>query len=733
MQDITFLLSIGLGLLAWPAGFAVAAEPDPQSSSTATDLYGDPLPEHAILRLGTVRFHHQSFVQDVAFSPDGRTLASSGGNQDTDIALWEMPSGRLRRRLSVPAKDNYWPWTNALVFSPDGEKLLTADVRGALHLWNIAAGNELYSIEAHPKSHGATAVAFSADGEWFASGGEDGVVRVWSTDGGRELLSFDTLPQAVQFANAYRGVVPAGSIAALAFSPDGRFLSAGIGENTGRSRIGKIRVWDLESNQPVRSIGKSSGLLSSLIYTPDGKQLISGENVTVPREKLDTPYPALEAQIVKLRMWNAATGDMEREFATPHQEPGMGTLATSNDGKTLVAGYENKILVWDVTSATVRRSIDVPKWRGGRGLAISPDGKIVCAPLDNTLGLWNTATGESLLAEVPSHTSYVNGVVYLAGGDSIVTAGGDTVRAWNAATGRQKWSRRFGGNAFVNSLAASPDGALVAAGGQTEHGDTAVRIYDAATGEERHVFPMFKKKWYAMHVRGLTFAPNGRTLAVVRDRPKQSNTYDLDVFDAQTGEHLKEIACGFFGNVRPVAFTQDARSLYTFDPQEAVVSKWDLTTGEQRKLFTALKPLVAPADGKQKKPFVADLAFSPDLKTLITSQGRELIVWDIASGQAIATIPADTTEHGGNIVLSQDGRWLAMTDLLYAGDPGSDALRVFDLSSRRLIAKFDSAHGRPSSFAFSPNGQRLASGMSDGTALVWDVVRATNKPQPSSP
>lgn len=735
MQVTTFLLSIGLAVTAWPAGFAVAVEPDPRSPSTATDLYGDPLPEQAILRLGTVRFHHQSFVRDVAFSPDGRTLASSGGNQDTDIALWEMPSGRLRRRLRVPAKDNYWPWTNAMVFSPDGKKLLTADVRGTLHLWNVAAGDELYSIDAHPKSHGATAVAFSADGQWFASGGEDGVVRVWSTDGGRELLSFDTLPQAPErFGGVVNiGVVPAGSIAALAFSPDGRFLAAGIGEDSGGSRAGKIRVWDLESNQPVSSIGKPSGFLSSLVYAPDGKHLISGENVTVPREKLDTSYDYLQAQVVKLRMWNAATGDMERELATPHQEPGLGTLATSNDGNTLVAGYEDKILVWDVPSATVRRSIDVPKWRGGRGLAISPNGKIVCAPLGNTLGLWSAATGESLLTEVPSHTSYVNGVAYLADGDGIVTAGGDTVRVWNAATGRQKWSRRFGGNAFVNSLAASPDGTLVAAGGQTEHGETAVRIYDAATGEERHLFPMFKKKWYVMHVRELTFAPDGRTLAVVRDRLKQSNTYDLDVFDAQTGKHLKEIACGFFGNVRPVAFTAEARSLYTFDPQEAVVSKWDLTTGEQRKLFTALKPLAAAADGKQKKPFVADLAFSPDVKTLITSQGRELIVWDIATGQAIATIAADATEHGGNIALSKDGRWLAMTDLLYAGDPGSDALRVFDLSSRRLVAKFDSAHGRPSSFAFSPDGKRLASGMSDGTALVWDVEKATKKPQPGSP
>lgn len=697
---------------------APAAEP-------ATDLHGDPLPPHALLRLGTTRLHHQSFMHDAAFSPDGRMLASAASNQDTSITLWEVPSGRLLHRLIVTSIDQYWPWTNALAFSPDGQKLATVDNRGRLHVWNVSTGAELYSIEAHPGNHGATAVAFSDDGKWLASGGSDGAVRISSTEGGHELLSFDTLPPTQRLGGGgYQGIFPPGCVAALSFSPDGNYLAIGIAQQLVRTRIGKTLVWDVHRNQPVRWLDEPEGFLSSLAYTPDGKQLLSGGNSTVPREKLGKPYPYLEAHVVKLRVWDPAGGQMIRQFTTPEKEPGLGAIALSRDGRILATGYDQKILVWDFDSGSILRSIEVPKWRGGRSLAISPDGRVVCAPLDNTLGLWSTATGESLLADAPSHTSFVNAVGYVSGGNAIVTSGDATVRVWDATTGRQKWSQRFGGDAYVNALAVSPDGMLIAAGGQTEQGEAGLRVYQSATGEVKYFIPMFRKKWYANHVHALAFAPDGRTLAVVRDRPKQSNTYDMDILDVETGKCLKEVACGFFAGVRPMAFTADGGSLYTIGHQDAIVNTWDLSTGAPRKLFTAIKPPADAPENKLQRPFVADVAFTPDLKTLIASQGRELVFWDLARGEVTATLPADGTEHGGNIVLSKDGRWLAMTDLNYGGDPGSDAVRLFDVKSRRLVAKLDSGQGRPSAFAFSPDGTRLLTGMSDGTALVWDLAAA---------
>ncbi|HEX5447128.1 MAG TPA: hypothetical protein VFW87_25150 [Pirellulales bacterium] len=68
-----------------------------------------------------------------------------------------------------------------------------------------------------------------------------------------------------------------------------------------------------------------------------------------------------------------------------------------------------------------------------------------------------------------------------------------------------------------------------------------------------------------------------------------------------------------------------------------------------------------------------------------------------------------------------------MSDLLYADDPGADAIRLFDLREKRLVSTFETTQGRPSSFAFSPDAVRLVTGMSDGAALVWDLSGETSK------
>lgn len=423
---------------------------------------------------------------------------------------------------------------------------------------------------------------------------------------------------------------------------------------------------------------------------------------------------------------------MVGQMATPGNEAGLGMLALSHDGRTLAAGYNNKILIWDVETATVRREIGVPKWSGGRGLAISPDGQAVCAPLDNTIGLWSTATGESLAPQTESHTN-INAVAYTSDGRWLVTGGDTTVRLWDAATGRQKWCRSFGPEAYVSAIGVSPDGSLVAVGGQPDNGEAGVWILRMSTGDEIQFIPMFEKRFYQRRVRGLQFSRDGKLLAVSRQQPKNYNANDIDLFEVAGGKKRVEIATGFDRWTDAMAFSHDKKLLYAVD-QNAVVGVWDTTTGQRRRQFTALKPPREMPGVKPQKPWIADAVFAPDLKTLITSQNRDLVVWEVERGEAIATLPAEGTDKGGGLALSQDGRLLAITDVLYAGDPGSDAVRIFDLPSGRRVSTFQADAGRPSAFAFSPDGRRLVTGMSDGTALVWDLAAAAADEQaPGTP
>lgn len=714
---------------------ASAAEPGGVAAATSwTDLYGDPLPAHAIMRLGTTRLHHHAFVAAAAFPSGGRLLASAAGNLDTAIALWQLPSGQLLRRLTARSQDKHPPWTSALAFSHDGKKLLTSDVRGNVHLWDVDSGEELWTIEAHPKSF-ETTVAFSADGQWVASGGTDGVVRVWSAQSGHEILSFDLLPTPVQLpGGAFAGPIP-GSIGALAFSPDGNRLAAGLAQRPFNLRTGKIRVWNLQTNQPVCAIDESNGELQSLAFTADGKHLISGGNANIPREKFGKPYRALTVRVIRLHVWDAGSGNLVRQLAPPEAEAGLvhpdeeagyGAIALSADGRTLVAGCDGKVLVWDFPSATIHHSIDVPHWAGNRGLAISADGQIVCAPRENSLGLWSTATGEPLMPKAESHTSFVTGIAHVQDGGSIVTSGDATVRSWDADSGRQRWAKRFNGRWGVNQMAVSPNGALVAAACDMDDGEGGVRILRAATGEELHFIPMFEKRFHVRVVRKLVFSPDGALLAIARDRPKVSNTYDVDLYDLERGEKLQDIAAGLFAHVHAMAVSPDGALLYTVG-HEAAVCVWDTSSGAKRRQFTAFKPPPQSADGKPSRPGVAGAVFSPDLKSIITSQGHELVVWDVASGEATAAISNDGSEHGGEIAISRDGRWLAMTDMNYVLDPGTHAIRILDIERGRRIATLDGGTCRPSSFAFSPDGTRLVTGMGDGTALVWDLKTAVKR------
>lgn len=718
----TVRIGLAVALVSALGAIADAAEPAAKKQpAVGVDIYGDPLPRRATLRLGTLRFHDE-YVQAAAFSPDGRMLATAALNFGQRNALWEVPSGRMLRRLNVG--DPAAAWNYAVAFSPDGKTLATGDVNGALHLWDVGTGDEIYSIAAHSGFPGASAIAFSVDGQWIASGGGDGVVRVWNAEDGGELLSFDMLgkPQAPFAGGGFAGGPP-GAIASVAFSPDGRYLAAGLAQRPLQSKTSKIRLWDLESNKPVRGIDDTGGELQSLAFTPDGKQLVSGGSLTMPREKFGKPYFALTVRVAQVRVWDADSGKMLRELLKDEREPGSGAIAMSKDGGVLAIGIEKKIVVCDFRSGKVLRSVSVPNWYGDRGLSISPDGEFVCAPLGTALGLWRTATGDSALPKAESHTMAVAAVAYSPDGNSIVTGADGMVRAWDADTGQQKWSHSLGKEPYVGAFALSPDGELIAGGGHgAQFSDAGLRILRSERGEEIHFIPSERQ------VRTVAFSPDGGTVAIVHERPEESNTYDVDLYELNTSKHLTKIGDGFFLGVYTMAFSRDGKSLCTLDQESSVgresqVCVWDIATGKRGRQFAAFqapaKPLPLAPNGRPQKPWIASAAFTPELKTLVTSQGRELIVWDVDRGKAVRAFDAQGTDKGGQIAVSNDGRWAAISDVQYGGDMGSDAIRVFDLANGRLVATFEPGRGRAGAFAFSPDGTRLASGMSDGTVLVW--------------
>ncbi len=149
---------------------------------------------------------HPGQVSALAFSPDGKTLASRGG-LDGVVRLWDPATGKESRALQGFSRRS-----GALAFSPDSKTLALGDPKG-ISLRDPATGKETK----HLTQPGVTCLAYSPDGKFLAAGGRDSTLRIWDAGSGKELRRCE-IPKKEPPSQ-------------IAFSPDGKELAAAIREN----------------------------------------------------------------------------------------------------------------------------------------------------------------------------------------------------------------------------------------------------------------------------------------------------------------------------------------------------------------------------------------------------------------------------------------------------------------------------------------------------------------------
>jgi len=672
------------------------------------DALGDPLPPGALARLGTLRLWQGGTLGSLAFSRDGKMLASGGMWQSSrpsmgggrgasgsqTIWLWDVRDGRPIRNITSPTNI-----ISGLAFSPGGRRLAAAAF-GGVHVFDTATGKELMQSRELTvqfiMANTLPFISFAKDGKNLAAGAPEKVVFLDATSGKKwkELRR----PAAPETEKAH----------AVAMSADWK-------------RLAWVSEVDLPKNQKKYFI--------TLCETGAGKPLKRWEH----REKNafhNPALPVLSADGSRLAFGTILWDTLKAAKLLEIEPRGQEWLFTP-DGKRLVGILHDSIESYDTVSGKLERAVQLdPRPPQGDGFghnhprAFTADGKtLALGPA--AIQLVNLESGKDSLP-IPRMLGKVSYLEFTPDGRTLYSGDPSVftpfeladLRPWDVSTWKSRPAvTRTILNKFRNRvLALSPPNKLLAT--------KDLKLLDLSSGKE--ISALGKNPDY----NSGQFSPDGKLLAAYL-----ANARRFEFFDTASGKKLGQMPAefGHFGNFGDAKFSADGKLLAWADAPKQVVLVGDVAAG---KLLWRLGDKPGEKAGQQGQPRQPSnrspcFTFSPDSKYLAWAPAdvNALEIVDLKTGHPVGRVqvPLDGLSVAvfTGVVFSRDNRMLAV------GLDGDPHVQVFELVSGRERARLSGHRDGIASLAFSLDGRFLASGSADTSILIWNMRDPLGKTRPA--